>query len=93
MNLIDREYRTRPLRQRLNNGLETFLEISPILGSGQQGAHIESKQLSVVQQLRHILLEDSQGQAFRDCRLANTGLANQNRIILAPPTKNLNRPF
>ncbi|MNH40867.1 hypothetical protein D3C79_1022490 [compost metagenome] len=41
------------------------------------------------QQVGHLAIDDSLGQAFRNGRLADTGLTDQQRVILAATRKDL----
>src|ERR1019366_1704147 len=41
VDLVDEEDRVRLVLQMLENALEALLEIAPIFGAGEQGAHVE----------------------------------------------------
>jgi hypothetical protein len=62
-----------------------------ILRAGNQRAHVERHQLLVAQAFRHVAVDDAQGKAFGDGRLADAGLTDQNRVVLGAPRQHLDR--
>src|SRR5579872_1071436 len=69
--------------------LESVLKFAAILGSGDQGAQIQSHQSLVLQALGHVPVYDSLGQALYDGRLSNAGLTNEHRVVLRSSRKHL----
>ena len=55
--------------------LKTLFEITPIPRSGEDGSHIESKNLCPDQNFRHIAFADFEGQTFGKRGFADTGFA------------------
>src|SRR5690606_41569510 len=71
------------------HSLEALLELSAVLGAGDQRAHVECQQALVLEALRHVALDDALCQPFRDGGLADARLANQYRIVLGAPRQTL----
>ena len=69
--------------------LQPLLELAAIFRAGDQRAHVERHQLLVLQQFRHVAIDDAQRQAFGDRRLADAGLADQHRVVLGAARQNL----
>jgi hypothetical protein len=57
--------------------------------AGNQRAHVERHQLLVLEALRHVAVDDPESQALGDRRLADAGLADEDRIVLGAAGKNL----
>ena len=89
VNLVDEEDRMRPLAQLIEQRLEALLEVAAVLGAGQQCTEVQGIDHAVGQQIRHLLVDYALGQAFGDGCLANTSLAYQQRVVLAPTRENL----
>ena len=70
-----------------------MLEVAAIFGAGQQGAHVERIDHRILEDLRHFAIDDALGQAFGDRGLADAGLTDQQRIVLAPTAQGLDHPF
>jgi hypothetical protein len=70
--------------------LETLLEVTAILGAGQQSAHVKRVHHGILQNLGHIALRHTPSETFGNSGLANTGFTHQQRIIFAATAKRLN---
>ena len=83
MHLVD-EQDDAPVRRRhlLQHGLEPLFELAAIFRTGDQGTHVERKQLLVVQALRHVAVDDALGETLDDGGLADAGFADQHRVVL-----------
>ena len=66
----------------LQHGLQTFLELAAVFCTGDQRAHIQGKNLLILQTLRHVAAGDPLRQALDDRRLADAGLTDQHRVVL-----------
>ncbi|MNJ69704.1 hypothetical protein D3C77_660870 [compost metagenome] len=77
MDLIDEENGLRPLAQLVQQRLEALFEITTVFGTGQQGAQVKGIDHALRQQIRHLSVDNSLGQAFGDGGLADTGLTDQ----------------
>ena len=73
----------------LDHSFETFLELSLILGSSDQGTKVKRIYLSALEIFRHIPVYDLLGDSFRNRSLSDSRLTHQYRIILGSPAENL----
>ncbi len=69
----------------LQDGLEPLLELAPELRPGDQRAEVERDHPLVLEALGHVAADDPLGEALGDRRLADAGLADQDRVVLRPP--------
>ena len=72
------------------NGLEALLELAAELGAGDQRAHVERDDALLLQALGDIAADDALGEAFDDGGLADTGLADQDGVVLGAAGEDLN---
>ena len=72
-----------------NHPFQAILEFPLDAGSGLQQSHIKPEKRNVLQRVGHIALDHPQGQTFDYRRFADPGIANANRVVLAPPRKNV----
>ncbi len=63
---------------------QSLLELALHAGAGLQQAQIERQDAHVADHVRHAALGDAQRQAFDQRRLAHAGLADEDRVVLAP---------
>ncbi len=89
VDLVDEEDRGRVGLQLLEHRLQALLEVAAVLGAGQQRAHVERIDARLLEDLRHIALDDAPRQAFGDGGLAHAGLADQQRVVLAAAAQHL----
>ena len=68
----------------LHDGLQPLLEVAAIARAGEQRAHVEREDRGVLQNLRHLALDDLAGEAFGDGGLADAGVADEQRVVLLP---------
>ena len=68
---------------------ETLFKFAPELGSGDEGAHIQTDQLAVFQVFGDIPSDDTPCQTFGDGSFAHTGFADEDRVVLGAPGKDL----
>ncbi len=73
----------------VEHALEALLELAAVLGAGHHGAQVEADQALVLQCALHIAGHDTLGEAFHNCGLAHTGLADQHRVGLGAPAQDL----
>ena len=73
--------------------LDAVLEVPAILRTRQQRADVELVDAAALQALWHISLLDHPRQPPHEGRLAHTGLAHVQRIILVASAQHLDRPF
>ena len=73
----------------LEDRLQTFLELSAVLGAGDKGAHVEPDDLLVLEPFGHVAAHDALGQALNDRRLADARLADEHWVVLGAPRQHL----
>ena len=90
VHLVDEEddvaARSRHLPQ---DRLEPLLELAAVLRAGDERTHVEGEQLLVGQALRHVAVDDAQRETFDDRGLADTGLADQHRVVFGAAGEHL----
>ena len=74
----------------VENGFQSFLKLTPILGTSHQSTHIQGEQGLVLQGLRHIASHNSPSQSLYNSGFTNTWLTNQHRVIFGTAGQNLN---
>ncbi len=89
MDFVDEQDGVFGFRQLLEHRFQALLEIAAVLGAGQQRAHVERIHMRILENLRHIVFDDAPRQAFGDGGFAHAGLADQQRIVLAPAAQGL----
>ena len=73
----------------VEHGLQPLLELAAVFRAGDQRAHVEREQLLVLQALGHVAVDDAQGEALDDGRLADAGLADQDGVVLGAARQDL----
>ena len=77
--------------ERADDRLEALLEVAAEARAGEQRAGVEREDLRVLQQLRHVVVEQPRGEAFGHRGLADAGLADEHRVVLAAPAEHFDR--
>ena len=73
----------------LEDGLQPFLELAPILRPGHERSHVEREDLLVLEPFRHVAADDPLGKPFHDGSLADAGLADEHGIVLGATREHL----
>src|SRR5262245_44962085 len=90
MELVDEEYDAPVgLGDFLEHRLQALLEFASVLRTRDERAHVERKDLLVLQTLRHVTPDDPLGKALDDRGLADPWLADENRVVLGAPGEHL----
>ena len=76
----------------LEHGLQPLLELAAELGAGDQRAEVERHDALVLEPLGDVAADDPLGEALGDGRLADAGLADQDRVVLGAPREDLDDP-
>ena len=76
----------------LQHRLQALLELAPVLGAGHHGAQVERDHALALEALGHVALNDAVGQPLDDGRLADAGLADEDRVVLRAARQHLNHP-
>src|SRR5690606_15519371 len=66
----------------LDDGLEAVLELAPVLRARDERAHVEREDALALEPLGHVALDDADGEALGDGRLARARLADQHGVVL-----------
>ena len=66
----------------VDDGLQPFLELAPVLGAGHQGRQIEGDDPFIHQDLGDVSFLDPRGQTFRDGGLAHPGFPDEDGVVL-----------
>ena len=89
MQLVDEEHDVSSAGNFLQDGLEPLFELAAELRAGHQGAHVQGDDAAVFEAFGHVAVDDPQGQALDNGRLAHAGLADQHGIVLRAPGQDL----
>ena len=73
----------------LEHGLQAVLELTTVLGAGDQRAHVELDEVAVAQRARHVAGHDTLGDALDDGRLADARLADEHGVVLGAAGQDL----
>ncbi len=76
-------------RHFVEHALQPLLEVAAIFRAGDQRAEVERQELLALERFGHVAVDDAQRQSFDDRRLADAGLADQDRVVLGAPRQNL----
>src|SRR6185312_8201684 len=80
------------LRDFLDDRFEPVFKLAAEFGARDQSAHVERDDLLVLQHIRHVAVDDADGQAFDDGGLADTRFADQDGVVLRPAGQHLHGP-
>ena len=86
---VDEEHDVAGAGDFLQDGLEPLLEFAAELGAGHQRAHVQGDDAAILEALGHVAVDDPQGQALDDGRLAHARLADQHGVVLGTPREDL----
>ena len=89
VDLVDEQDRARIVLDLLHHRLEPLLEVAAIARAGEQRAHVEREDRRVPQHLGHFAANDLARQALGDRRLADAGIADEQRVVLLAPAQHL----
>ena len=76
----------------LQDRLQPLLELTAEFRARDQRAQVEGDHPLVLEVLRHVAAHDALRQPLGDRRLADARLADQHRVVLRPPRKDLHHP-
>ena len=71
--------------------LQALFELTAVLRARDQRADVQGQQALALQRLRHVAGHDAVGQAFDDRRLADAGLADEDRVVLGAAREDLDQ--
>src|ERR1700677_4067962 len=90
MQFVDKEYDP-ALRAGdvLEYRLEPLFELSTILCTGDQRAHVERNDPFILEAFGDVAAHDALRQSFDDGRLADAGITDEHRVVLGAPREHL----
>ena len=88
--LVDEEDDVAALADLGDELLDTLFKLAAVLGAGDHAGEAERDQPLVLQFVRHVALDDSVSQSFRDGRFADTGIAYQDGVVLGSAQQDFN---
>ncbi len=89
MQLVDEQDDVLVLSDLVHDRLEALLELTAILGAGDDGCHIQRQHAVLAQRIRALTIRYELGKSLDDGRLADTRLADEDRIVFLATRKNL----
>ena len=93
VDLVDEQHDVAAGADLLEDLLQPLLEVTAVARPGDQRAEVEGVDLLVLQRLGHVALDDVLGQALDDRRLADAGLADEDRVVLGTAGQDLHDPL
>ena len=76
----------------VEHGLQALLELAAELRAGDERAEIEREDALGLETFRNLAVDDALGEALDDRGLADTGLADEHRVVLGAPLQHLHGP-
>lgn len=73
----------------LEHLLQALLEVTAVTAAGHERAEVEGVELLVLERLGNFAVDDGLSQSLDDGRLTDTGLADQNRVVLGTTREHL----
>src|SRR5260370_1207414 len=89
VDLVDEENRPAHCLQGLDDRLDALFEVAAVARSGQHGAHVERVHRRPREGLRDLAAMNLQGESLGYRRLADPGVADEQRIVLLAARENL----
>ena len=89
MDLVDEEDRPRHALELGDHRLEPFLEIAAVAGAGEQRSQVEGVDRALGEHLRHLPHNDAPRQTLGEGGLADTGVADEQRVVLVAAAEDL----
>ena len=80
--LVDEQDDVAALGDLLHHLLQALLELTAVLRARDERREVERVNLLPLQELGHLVRRDALREALDDCGLADTGLADQDRVVL-----------
>ena len=93
VDLVDEQHDVAAGADLLEHLLEALLEVTAVARPGDQRTEVERVDLLVLERLGDVAPDDVLGQSLDDRRLADAGLADQDRVVLRTPGEDLHDPL
>ena len=89
VNLVNHEHDVLLVLNLLDQTRDARLELAPLLGARHEQADVEGEHALIAEKLGNVPGDDSQRQSFRDGRLTDARLAEEDGVVLGSPGENL----
>ncbi len=89
VNLVDEQDVLGLGHDAVDHRLQPLLEVSAVAGAGEQRTHVERVDRDLGEEFRHVPFVDGEGQPLDDRGLADAGVSDQDRVVLAPARQRL----
>mmetsp|Transcript_16230 Transcript_16230/g.52878 ORF Transcript_16230/g.52878 Transcript_16230/m.52878 type:complete len:298 (-) Transcript_16230:95-988(-) len=90
VDLIDeQDHLARRVSRLLKHALEALLKLAAVLGAREQCAHVKGNDPLGPHRFGNIAVDDALGETLRNRSLPYAGLADEYRVVLAPPRQHL----
>ena len=93
MDLIDEQQDVASGLDFLEDLLQALFEVAAVTRTGHQGTEIERVELLAGERVGHVVVDDLLGEALDDGGLADTGLADEHRVVLGSARQDLHDPL
>ena len=93
MDLVDEQDRALFALELRQYVLQALLEITAILGAREQSTQVQGVDGRVLEDFRHLAVDDLLRQALGNSGFTDAGLADVQRIVLTPAAKDLHGPL
>ena len=93
VDLVDEEDDVAPRADLLEDLLQSLLEVAAVSAAGHERPEVERVELLARQRLGHLVGHDALRQSLDDRRLADAGLADQDRVVLGAARQDLHDAF
>src|SRR4029077_505117 len=84
LDLVYEEDRALLLLERREHGLQAVLEVAAVAGAGEERSHVEAEDPGLLERLGDLAAHDLARQTLDDRGLADAGIADVDRVVLAP---------
>ncbi len=91
--LVDEQDRVVRVAELLDDLLQALLELTAVLGAGDERTDVQRQHPLVEQDVRDVAGDDPVREALGDGRLAHAGLADQGRVVLRLAAEDLDDPL
>ena len=81
------------MRDLVHDGLEALFELTPVLGAGDDGGHVQGQDPVVLEPFGHLVTGDELGESFDDGGLPDPRLSDEDGIVLLPAAQDLHHPL
>ena len=93
VDLVDEDDEVLVLLELLEDSLEALLELAAVLRARDDEREVEGQDLPLREEERDAALDDPLREPLDDRRLADAGLAEEDRVVLRPPREDLDDPL